>query len=101
MFTNNIVFGQSSIHSSEIEIDEWKVVGQWMWDNRNVYNGLSVLNYDGGSYIQAPFQDITEEEYEKRIFALKSLDLTNVIEIEDHVEFGQTNACAGGSCTIE
>jgi ribonucleoside-diphosphate reductase alpha chain len=84
-----------------VKPDEWISVGEWMWENRDVYNGLSVLNYDNGSYVQAPFEDITEEEYEKRILALKSLDLTNVIEIEDHVEFGQTNSCAGGSCTIE
>jgi ribonucleoside-triphosphate reductase len=81
--------------------DEWEVVGQWMWDNRDVYNGLSVLPYDNGSYVQAPFEDITEEEYNKRIATLQSLDLTKVTEIEDHVEFGQTAACAGGSCSIE
>ncbi len=82
-------------------IDEWEKVGKWMWENRDVYNGLSVLPYDNGSYVQAPFEDITEEEYNKRIASLHSLDLTKVTEIEDHVEFGQTNACAGGSCTVE
>jgi len=80
---------------------EWPNVGDWMWENRDVYNGLSVLPYDNGSYVQAPFEDITEEEYNKRIANLHDLDLTKVTEIEDHVEFGQTNACAGGSCTVE
>jgi ribonucleoside-diphosphate reductase alpha chain len=82
-------------------IDEWEKVGQWMWDNRDFYNGLSVLPYDNGSYVQAPFEDITEEEYNKRIATLQSLDLTKVTEIEDHVEFGQIAACSGGSCSIE
>ena len=36
--------------------DEWDVVGTWMWENREVYNGLSVLPYFGGSYKQAPFE---------------------------------------------
>lgn len=80
---------------------EWDAVGEWMWENRDVYNGLSVLPYDNGSYVQAPFEDITEEEYNKRIATLHSLDLTKVTEIDDHVEFGQTNACSGGSCSIE
>jgi len=80
---------------------EWPNVGEWMWENRDVYNGLSVLPYDNGSYVQPPFEDITEEEYNKRIANLHSLDLTKVTEIEDHVEFGQTNACAGGACTVE
>jgi ribonucleoside-diphosphate reductase alpha chain len=82
-------------------LNEWEMVGEWMWQYREHYNGLSVLNYDGGSYVQAPFSDISREEYEERIKTLKSLDLTKVIEIDDNVEFSQVSACAGGSCSIE
>jgi ribonucleoside-diphosphate reductase alpha chain len=81
--------------------DEWEVVGEWMWLNRESYNGLSVLPYWGGTYSQAPFEDITEEEYNKRIVTLKELDLTNVTEANDNVEFGQVAACAGGACATE
>lgn len=81
--------------------DEWEVVGQWMWDNREVYNGLSVLPYFGGTYKQAPFEDITEEEYNNRIAHLTSVDLTKVIEQDDSVDFGQVAACAGGACEIQ
>jgi len=84
-----------------VKEDEWGVVGYWMWENREFYNGLSVLPYWGGSYQQAPFEDITEEEYNKRIVTLKELDLTNVREAEDNVEFSQTAACAGGACAID
>jgi ribonucleoside-diphosphate reductase alpha chain len=80
--------------------DEWEVVGEWMWLNRESYNGLSVLPYWGGTYQQAPFEDITEEEYNKRIVTLKELDLTNVTEANDNVEFGQVAACAGGACEV-
>lgn len=82
-------------------IDEWQTVGNWMWENKDVYNGLSVLNYDGGSYTQAPFQDITKEEYEKRIQHLHNIDLTNIIEVDDNVEFNQTTACSSSNCSIE
>jgi hypothetical protein len=82
------------------EVDEWEMVGDWMWENRDVYNGLSVLNYDGGSYVQAPFEDITEEKYNDLISHLKSVDLTNVIEIDDNVEFSQVSACSGNQCEI-
>ena len=82
------------------ETDEWEAVGAWMWENRDVYNGLSVLNYDGGSYTQAPFEDITEEKYNDLISHLKSVDLTNVIEMEDIVDFGAIQACGGGACEI-
>jgi ribonucleoside-diphosphate reductase alpha chain len=83
-----------------IQDGEWPNVGDWMWSNRDVYNGLSVLNYDGGSYVQAPFEDITEEEYNKRISTLHSVDFTKVLEIDDNVEFGQTSACSGNQCDI-
>jgi ribonucleoside-diphosphate reductase alpha chain len=72
-----------------------------MWLNREHYNGLSVLPYWGGTYQQAPFEDITEEDYKSRIVKLKELDLTKVTEVDDNVEFGQTAACAGGACAIE
>ena len=80
--------------------DEWQVVGEWMWENRDVYNGLSVLPYFGGSYKQAPFEDMSEEEYNKRVTSLQSIDLTKVIELDDNVDFGAIAACAGGACEI-
>ena len=81
-------------------IDEWEKVGDWMWTNREVYNGLSVLNYDGGSYTQAPFENITKEQYEQRTSSIKLLDLTSVSELDDNVEFSQIAACAGNECEI-
>jgi ribonucleoside-diphosphate reductase alpha chain len=83
------------------ERDEWEQVGVWMWENREYYNGLSVLPYWGGTYQQAPFEDITKEQYESKVKQLKSIDLTKVLEIEDNVEFSQVAACAGGQCSID
>ena len=86
---------------SDIGRNEWEVVGEWMWTNRDVYNGLSVLPFFGGSYLQAPFEDITEEEYNKRISSIHSVDLTKVIEMDDTVDFGQIAACSGpNGCEI-
>lgn len=84
----------------DIKIDEWEAVGNWMWYNRNVYNGLSVLPYDGGTYTQAPFESCTEEEYLKRLGSLTDVDLTKVVEIDDNTAFTQDTACAGGKCEI-
>ena len=80
--------------------NEWLKVGQWMWENREFYNGLSVLPAFNHTYKQAPFEDITEEEYNKRVESLKSVDLTKVMELDDSVDFGQVAACAGGACEI-
>jgi len=81
-------------------LDEWEMVGEWMWDNKEFYNGLSVLPYFGGSFIQAPFEDITKEEYERRIESVKEIDLTKVIEMDDTVDFGAIQACGGGQCEV-
>lgn len=83
-----------------LELDEWQLVGEWMWDNREFYNGLSVLPYFGGSFVQAPFEDITKEEYEKRIESVKEIDLTKVIELDDTVDFGAIQACGAGQCEV-
>ena len=71
-----------------------------MWENRNHFNGLSVLPYDGGTYTQAPFEDITEEKYNEMMKSLSEVDLSNVIEIEDNTDLSGELACAGGSCEI-
>ncbi len=83
-----------------IKPEEWGIVGQWMWKNRNVYNGLSVLPYDNGSYKQAPFEDITKEKYEKLISKLSDIDLTKVIEIADNTNVSGELACSGNNCEI-
>ena len=81
--------------------DEWELAGEWMWTNRNYYNGLSVLPYDGGTYTQAPFEDITKEKYEEMMKSLAEVDLSNVVEIEDNTNLSGELACAGGSCEIQ
>jgi len=83
-----------------INKDEWEVVGEWMWQNRQFYNGLSVLPAFNHTYQQAPFEDITEEQYNKRVSHLKAIDLSNVMEIDDLVDFGQAVACGSGACEI-
>lgn len=80
---------------------EWAAVGEWMWENRNFYNGLSVLPYDGGTYIQAPFEDCTQEEYEKMMNALHGIDLRQVVEDDDYTDLSSELACAGGACEIQ
>ncbi len=83
-----------------IRDSEWIDVGEWMWENRNCYNGLSVLPYDGGSYVQAPFEDCSKETYEKMLDNLKKVNLNKVVEIEDNTNLSGELACAGGQCEI-
>ena len=81
--------------------EEWEKVGKWMWENREYYNGISVLPYFGGSYKQAPFEDIDKETLEGMIINLKEVDLSNVVEIVDNTNLTGELACAGGACELQ
>ena len=81
--------------------DDWDLAGKWMWENRNHYNGLSVLPHDGGTYTQAPFEDITKEKYEEMNVHLMNIDLSKVVEDDDNTNLTGELACAGGACEIK
>jgi len=83
-----------------VKPDEWEGIVEWMWENKDTFNGLSVLPYDGGTYVQAPFEEITEEEFDKRYSALSEVDLTKVVEIDDNTDLSNEIACSGGSCEV-
>jgi len=83
-----------------IKEDEWELVGDWMWNSRNFYNGLSVLPYSNHTYKQAPYEDCTKEEYERLLATLKNVDLTKVIELQDNTNLSGELACTNGSCEV-
>ena len=83
-----------------IRDEEWAPVGEWMWENREHYNGLSVLPHSDHSYKQAPFEDCDEETYNRLLESLVGVDLTNVLETQDNTDLSGELACSGGSCEI-
>ena len=80
--------------------NEWDSAGEWMWNNREFYNGLSVLPYNGGTYTQAPFEDIDEAKYNEMMKTLKDVNLSNILESDDNTDLTGELACAGGACEI-
>ena len=80
--------------------NECEAGGEWMWNNRDCYNGLSVLPYNGGTYVQAPFEDITETEFNERVKLLHDIDLSKIVEETDETDLSGELACAGGVCEI-
>ena len=83
-----------------IKPDEWDEVGRWMWDNRDNFTALSVLPFSDHSYIQAPFEDITEEKYLELVKVLHNINLDDVVELEDGTNLQDQAACAAGACEI-
>jgi ribonucleoside-diphosphate reductase alpha chain len=81
-----------------IKPHEWEEVGEWMWSHRNEFTALSVLPEDLGSYMQAPYETISKEEYEELVSSLHAIDLTKVVELEDNTDLQGEVACGGGGC---
>ena len=92
--TNNV--------SATISVKEgdWGEVGKWMWKNKHTFNGLAVLPYSGGSYKQAPFEDITEEQYNEMVSHLHAINLRYVHEDTDNTSQKESLACSGDSCEV-
>ena len=83
-----------------IRDSEWRDVGDWMWENRGFYNGLSVLPFSDHVYRQPPFEDCSPEKFQVLLETLQELDLTQVVELEDDTNLSGELACSGGSCEI-
>ena len=85
-----------------VKKSEWNELGNWMYENRESYNGMSVLPYDDSVYKQAPFETITEEEYLRLEAELEGIDLdpSSIIEEDDQTELIENSACAGGACEL-
>ena len=71
-----------------------------MWENREYYNGLSVLPYSDHTYKQAPFEDCDKETYDFMLKSLKNVNLDLISEEEDNTDLQGEIACAGGACEI-
>ena len=81
--------------------EDWELAGDWMWKNRDYYNGLAVLPYDGGTYTQAPFEDITKDKYNEMAKSLMDIDLSKIVEQDDETNLTGELACAGGACEVK
>jgi ribonucleoside-triphosphate reductase len=86
-----------------VKQEEWRDVGQWVWDNFDEISGVSFLPFDNGTYVQAPYEEIEAEEYQKRLSKMpESIDWTILpyYEIEDGTTGVQQLACVSGECEI-
>lgn len=80
---------------------EWPEVGAWVWKHFDEVSGVSFLPHSNHTYQQAPYEDITKEQYEELIKVIPTdIDWLDFIEEDDNTEGTQTLACTGGSCEI-
>lgn len=80
--------------------EEFLAVGQWVWDNFDMLSGVSFLPRDNGSYQQAPYEEITKEQYKALAAKMPSLPWDLFREDADYTTGAQTLACVAGQCEM-
>ena len=85
-----------------VKEEDWGKVGEWVWENFDEVVGLSFLPYDGGNYKLAPYEEISQEEYQDCIQDFPEIDFSKLALFEefDQGEGASTLACVGGACEI-
>lgn len=84
-----------------VKEEDWPSVGAWVWEHFDEISGISFLPWDGGSYRQAPYEEISHLEYENMKDKMpKTIDWESFIENDDNVEGAQMLACVAGVCEV-
>lgn len=80
---------------------EWLEVGKWVYDNWDIVGGLSFLPYDGGVYHLAPYEAISQEDYDARVSSFPKINWAKLVRYEtiDTTDLNQQFACVGDLCT--
>lgn len=79
---------------------EFLDIGSWMYNNFDTCSGVSFLPFSEHSYEQAPYEEITRDQYEKLAKEMPKGIEWDITEQSDTTEGSQTLACVGGACEI-
>lgn len=82
---------------------EWMEVGAWVYKNFDMCSGVSFLPHSDHTYQQAPYQEITADEYNTLQAEMPkniNWDTLGNYEMEDNTQGSQTLACSAGSCEL-
>jgi len=83
--------------------DEWMEVGAWVYKHFDELSGVSFLPYSEHTYVQAPYQDATKEEYEEFVKKMPkhiAWENLSLYETEDNTTGSQSLACTSGECEL-
>ena len=84
-----------------VKENDWPSVGSWVWEHFHEISGISFLPWDGGSYKQAPYEEINAASYEELKAKMPTtIDWGEFLEDTDNVEGAQQLACSAGVCEI-
>ncbi|MER5754321.1 hypothetical protein [Streptomyces sp. NPDC002088] len=83
--------------------DEWDAVGEWVWERLDEISGVSFLPFSDHTYVQAPYEEITQEEYETLASQKHHVEWSDLAfyETYDQTKGSQELACsAAGGCEV-
>ena len=84
--------------------DEWPEVGAWVYRHFDEVSGVSFLPHSDHTYQQAPYQDLTKEEFEAWVQdnPMPAVDWRELAYFEhsDNTVGAQTLACVAGACEL-
>ena len=84
-----------------VKDQDWPSVGAWVWEHFDEISGISFLPWDGGTYRQAPYEEVDEATYNELLSAMPAtINWDAFVEHEDNVEGAQQLACVAGVCEI-
>lgn len=83
-----------------VKEDEWMEVGAWVYKHFDEMSGVSFLPFSDHTYVQAPYEDVSEEQYHQLKLNDYSVLWNDFIEEEDNTEGAQQLACVSGVCEI-
>ena len=86
-----------------VKEEEWMEVGAWVYKHFDECSGISFLPYSEHTYVQAPYQEATKEQYEEMLAKMpKSINWSalSMYELEDTTTGTQALACVSGECEI-
>lgn len=79
---------------------EWADVCAWVWNHFTDIGGISFLPYSDHVYAQAPYQEITKEDYYKALDNFPTSIEWKMDESEDNTSGSQELACTAGGCEL-
>jgi len=76
---------------------------QWVWEHREVIGGMAFLPASDSKYAQLPYEEITREEYERRVAEFPEIDFAKTyrFEAKDLTIASQLPACDAEKCEVE
>ena len=98
----NFYTDHNSSNTISVKPGEWEKAEQIVWDNWDDFIGVSFLAHDGGTYVLAPYKEISKEEYEDMAAGMKAfdIDMLNKLERGGLVEDDLMEGCDAGVCPI-